>query len=136
MNLAHEYPITRSRENYLRVIYEFLKVSKSVRSSDVADRLGITRASVSEMMSELKKSGLIEKEKYGRVFLTERGYKLAAQINYKHDLIKAFLITVLGVDEFIAETDACRMEYFISPKTAEKLNDALNKRTFVEKETG
>ncbi|HKM21629.1 MAG TPA: metal-dependent transcriptional regulator [Lachnospiraceae bacterium] len=127
MDAVQEYSITRSKEDYLRVIFELSKSKESIRSSDVAEKLGITRASVSRMMTELKKSGLIEKEKYGSVVLTERGYKLAAQIKNKHALIKVFLTNVLGVSESIANIDACSMEHAVSHETAEKLNNQLSK---------
>jgi len=39
--------ITRSREDYLRVIYELSKLNQAIRTSDIAGRLGVTRASVS-----------------------------------------------------------------------------------------
>ena len=127
MDITQEYSITRSKEDYLRVIFELSKFSKAIRSSDIAERLGITRASVSRMMSELKNSGLIEKEKYGSVVLTERGYQLASQIKNKYDLIKVFLIDVLGVSELIADIDACNMEHAVSSETTEKLNNQLSK---------
>ena len=57
MDAVQEYSITRSKEDYLRVIFELSKSKESIRSSDVAEKLGITRASVSRMMTELKKSG-------------------------------------------------------------------------------
>ena len=117
--------ITRSREDYLRAIYELSKFNKAIRTSDIAEKLGITRASVSRMMSELKSSGLIKKEKYGSVILTESGYKLAVQIKNKHDLIITFLVDVLGVDLEIANQDACKMEHDVSSETAERLNNQI-----------
>jgi Mn-dependent DtxR family transcriptional regulator len=118
--------MTRSREDYLRVIYELSKLNKTIRSSDIADKLGITRPSVSRMMSELKNSGLIKKEKYGSIVLTEDGYKLAAQIKDKHDLIVSFLVDVLGVNKAVAKKDACKMEHAISQEIAERLNKQIS----------
>ena len=127
MSGSKQYSITRSREDYLRIIYELAEFSKAIRSSDVAEMLGVTRASVSRMMSELKNSGMIEKEKYGSVVLTEKGYNLAEQIKNKHDLIVRFLIDVLGVNTAIANEDACEMEHAVSRETAEKLSVQLSK---------
>ena len=79
-----------------------------------------------DMMSELKDTGLIEK-KYGTVVLTERGYRVASEIKNRHDIIKAFLIEVLGVSELTASIDACNMEHAVSSETVEKLNNRLNK---------
>lgn len=119
--------ITRSREDYLRVIYELSKLGEAVRTSDVAEKLGVTRASVSRMMTELKSCGLIDKEKYGCIALTEEGYELAVQIKNKHDLIVSFLVDVLGVNKITAEKDACKMEHAISQETAERINNQINK---------
>lgn len=127
MDVALKNSITRSKEDYLRVIYELSECNKEVQSSDVAERLGITRASVSRMMSELKSSGLIEKEKYGSVILTEGGYKLAMQIKSNHDLIIKFLVDVLGVNASVANKDACKMEHAVSPETAERLSNQISK---------
>jgi len=119
--------ITRSKEDYLRVILTLSKYSENIRSSDIADKLGITRASVSRMMAVLKNSGYIEKENYGSILLTEIGYDIATHIQNRHDLIKSFLIDVLGVTPIVADKDACRMEHSISPETTEKLNNQLAK---------
>lgn len=127
MDIALKNPITRSKEDYLRVIYELSEFNKEVQSSGVAERLGITRASVSRMMTELKSSGLIEKEKYGSIILTENGYNLAMQIKNKHDLIITFLVDVLGVNATIANKDACKMEHDVSLETAERLSIQISK---------
>ncbi len=127
MNATQKQLITRSKENYLRTIYELSKLNKLIRSSDIAEKLGVSRASVSKMMSELKKAGLIEKEKYGGVTLTEGGYKISSQIKMKHDLIKVFLMEVLGVREPIADRDACNIEHCIGSETIEKLNKQLER---------
>ena len=124
--------ITRSREDYLRTIYELSKLNKVIRSSDVAKKLGITRASVSRMMSELKSYGFIEKEKYGSIVLTERGYEIAVQIKSKYDIIITFLVDVLGVNSAIADKDACKLEHAVSLETTEKLNNQINKLLYLK----
>lgn len=118
--------ITRSKEDYLRIIYELSKTKKNIRTSDVAEMLGITRASVSSMMSELK-TGLIDKEKYGSISLTNEGYKLAEQIKDRYELIMSFLVDVLGVNKKVAKIDACKIEHALSQETAEKLNNQIRK---------
>jgi Mn-dependent DtxR family transcriptional regulator len=128
MNSTNNNSITPSKEDYLRVIYELSECNKKVHSSDVAEKLGITRASVSRMMSELKTSGLIEKEKYGSISLTKEGYKIAAQIKDKHDIIVSFLVEVLEIEKADAKKDACKMEHAISAETAERLNRVLKNK--------
>lgn len=132
MDIEKKNIITRSREDYLRTIYELSKLNKVIRSSDVAKKLGITRASVSRMMSELKSYGFIEKEKYGSIVLTERGYEIAVQIKSKYDIIITFLVDVLGVNSAIADKDACKLEHAVSLETTEKLNNQINKLLYLK----
>jgi DtxR family Mn-dependent transcriptional regulator len=50
----------------------------------------------------------------------------------RHKLIKRFLTQTLGVEEDIAERDACRMEHVMSPKTIEKLYTYIEQTKTVE----
>ncbi len=93
MSNNHIGKMTRSKEDYLKVMLE-LSGDMSIRSSDIADALGISRASVSSMMRILKEEGYIAKEKYGTITLTESGHKVAVNIKRKYDLLKAFFSDV------------------------------------------
>lgn len=119
--------ITPSKENYLRVLLELSSYNKNIQSKDITDALGISKASVSRMMNILKEEGYILKEKYGTVTITEKGFYVASEVKKKRNLLKMFLINVLGVDSKIADIDACRMEHVISTETAEKITQKLKK---------
>ena len=103
-----------------------------IRTSDIANVLGISRASVSSMMSVLKEEGYIAKEKYGTVTLTESGHKVAVNIKRKYDLLKAFFSDFLGVETATAAGDACRIEHLISLKTTEKIEQQLQKMAYMQ----
>ena len=77
------------------------------------------------MMNVLKDEGYIVKEKYGEIVLTDNGRIVADYVRKRHDLLKSFLIDVLGVDEIICKNDACQMEHVISQETTEKLRQQL-----------
>lgn len=116
--------ITPAKENYLKAILE-LSDSEETHSTDIANALGVSRASVSRMMGILKEDGYVAKEKYGAITLTERGRKAAAYVRKRHRLLKSFLADVLGVEDAVATEDACRMEHVISFETVEKLSRKL-----------
>lgn len=116
--------MTPSKENYLKVLLE-LSGGVEVRSSDVAEALGITKASVSCMMKRLRDEGYITKEKYGAVTLTEKGLNEAANVKKRYNLLKAFLVRILGVDTATAAEDACRIEHIISPESLDKIDEQL-----------
>lgn len=123
--------ITPSVQDYLKIILELSADEQSVHSTDVASRLGVSRASVSRAMNGLKQDGYIDKEKYGTIRLTPSGLKAARQVKERNELIKRFLIDVLHVTKNTAIRDACRMEHTISSETAEKLQQYLESTNFV-----
>lgn len=118
--------MTQSKENYLKVMLE-LSSNEDIRSIDIANALGVTKASVSYMMGVLKEEGYVIKKKYGTVSLTEKGRKVAALIKRRYELIKSFLHNVLGVEPIIAAEDACRIEHIISFETAAQIERKLKK---------
>lgn len=101
-------------ENYLEAIYELSSKGTGARISDIAERLGVTKASTNSAMATLAEKGLIINEKYKEVFLTSKGFELAELTSKKHHVIQQFLIKVLKVDASIAEKDACAIEHVIS----------------------
>lgn len=106
--------LTFTMENYLEAIYELSNQGTGARVSDIADRLGVTKASTNSAMSTLAEKGLIVNEKYKEVFLTPAGFKLAELTSKKHHVIQQFLTKILKVDPSVAETDACAIEHVIS----------------------
>ena len=58
--------MTANREDYLKQILKLGGDKKTVSNKEIAESLGLSPASVSEMLSKLKKEGLIEYEAYRR----------------------------------------------------------------------
>ncbi|MEG1849931.1 MAG: metal-dependent transcriptional regulator [Oscillospiraceae bacterium] len=110
-----------SGENYLETILLLGKNAGAVRSVEIAERLGVTKASVSRAMGILRREGYITMPKNGAITLTEKGTARAAEIYERHRLITEFLSGVLGVDAETAEQDACRIEHIISASTVEAI---------------
>lgn len=113
--------VSASQEDYLEVIYDLSHGSQSIRSIDIANRLGVSRASVNKRLGLLKDSGFVEHEPYGLVHLTERGCAVAKNVRERHNTLYKFLTDVLGVSEEIADQEACEMEHAISQETSDKL---------------
>ena len=74
-----EQTLTAANIRYLLVIRELETKQRGARGSDIARRIGVTKPSVFAMTRNLLELGLVEKEKYGTVFLTERGRRKADQ---------------------------------------------------------
>lgn len=120
-------PITVSpaMENYLEAILDVAEKSGVVRVTDVAAKLNIAKASVTQAISNLKELGLVTQYRYGPIELTRAGKKMAVKVQHRHRTLKKFLVEILGVDQNIAERDACLIEHVVSPQTMEKLIEFL-----------
>lgn len=106
-----------SGEDYIETIYLLKKRKGMVRSIDVANELNFSRPSVSRAVGLLKEDGLLVVEDDGELVLTDLGLKKAKSVYEKHTNLTKFLMLTAGVNEEIAETDACRIEHIISPET-------------------
>ena len=113
--------INESSENYLESILILEQRNPSVRMSDIAAMLHVSKPSVNKAMGVLKDAGYIHQEVYGTIHLTEAGRQYAEKVYSRHVLFKRFLTEVLEIDEETAEGDACHMEHCVSDETMDKL---------------
>ncbi len=117
-----EPSITAAMEDYLEAILSLMASGEgSVRVTDIAEKLSIAKPSVTQALGVLKEMGLVEQERYGRVYLTVEGMKTARSVSQRHRVLREFLVEVLGVDPATADKDACQMEHAVSPATMERL---------------
>ena len=112
--------LTSTNEDYLEAIYAIGGRNGSVRSVDLADQMGVSKASVNKAISTLKQSGLVEQPYYGDLSLTAAGAEYAASILRRHQVLFRFLTEMLGVDAKTAEDEACLMEHAISNDTLQR----------------
>ncbi|HID71718.1 MAG TPA: metal-dependent transcriptional regulator [Thermoplasmata archaeon] len=112
--------VTKRKEDYLEAIDEVVKKKGFAKVVDISRTLGIGFSSVSEMFQKLAEEGYLIYEKYKGVTLTERGKKVAKETQNRHDTLRSFLV-ILGVDEEVANEDACKIEHVVHRQTMEKL---------------
>lgn len=112
-------------ERYLETIYEIQLGGDAVRVKDIATSLGVSNPSVSEMVDRLVDGEYVTHDKYQHIKLTTKGLRLAKGLDRKHETIKQFFVNVLGVDEELADRDACEIEHVISDRTLDKLVEYL-----------
>lgn len=102
-----------SGEDYLEAVLVLKRQNGIARSVDVARKLGVSKPSVSRAMSILTENGFITDGPIGSLELTEEGLKRAESIYARHVLLTKFLMKICGVDEELAEANACRIEHDI-----------------------
>ena len=109
-----------SRDDYLEAILIIRQKKGFCRSTDIASWLGISRPSVSVELGKLAEQGLIRMDEDKMLHLTDEGFALADSTYAKHIYLKRFLMSV-GVDEAVAEKEACSMEHALSNDSFKKI---------------
>jgi DtxR family manganese transport transcriptional regulator len=117
--------VARSRElaeDYVELIAALIRDKGEARPVDIAARLGVKLPTVSKSLDRLAREGLITRERYRSVFLTETGRALAAECRRRHEIVVQFLIR-LGLDAETAERDAEGIEHHVSDRTLALFRD-------------
>jgi DtxR family Mn-dependent transcriptional regulator len=109
-------------EDYLEAIYELCLQRGYTRVKDIARRLNVKPATVSEMLEKLSKEGYVIYRKRLFVTLTEEGKAVAQSVKERREILVKFL-TTLGVSKDIAEKDACTIEHVLHPETVKQLKN-------------
>ena len=120
-----EAEYTTSIEDYLKAIYELSRGGEPAAVSEVADRLEVSRASVSGMVRRLVEQGLVKHEPYRGLELTETGRRGALRLLRRHRVIETYLVTVLSYrwDEVHAEAE--HLEHAASDDLIRRMAAAL-----------
>lgn len=104
-------------EEYCECIFELDEDRVDLIQARIAERLQVSRASVSEMIKRMETEGLV-KLSGPRIALTQKGKTLAEGIVRKHRLAECFLINVLGLSWSTAHHEACKWEHVINDEVA------------------
>lgn len=116
-----ENELSHSMVHYLLTIHKLKENRGFARVTDIAKDLDLTKGSVSTMLNNLKKKGLIQEEEECKfVVLTALGHEEVHRILSSRTLLFYFLRDFVGVDDETAENDSCQMEHLMSPQTSEK----------------
>lgn len=118
--LNERVDLTCAMEDYLEMICRIFDKSKRVRVSDLSRELHVKPSSVSKMIHHLNSLGYINSEKYGDIFLTEKGKKAGGYLLYRHNVIHAFLCALNNSKNELEEAE--KIEHFLRPSTIENLN--------------
>ncbi len=111
-------------EDYLERILELINTKGYARVVDIAGSLGISQASVTNMVQRLDSEGLLKYEKYRGLVLTTAGETLARNITRRHQLLTDFL-KLLGLPDDVIFHDVEGMEHHISPPTLRAIENLI-----------
>lgn len=117
--------LSASLEDYLEVILNLIQEKKEAKASDIALKMNVKKASVTDALKALSKKELIEYEPYKPIILTSKGQIFADQIVERHDILTVFFEKILCLEKSEAVDNACRIEHVISANAIEKIKDLI-----------
>jgi len=115
-------------EEYLEAIHELEEEGIEVIQARLAERLGHSAPSVSEMIRRLRGEGYLEPAGKS-VHLTSKGRIRAESVVRKHRLAERLLTDIIGLPWHKAHVEACRWEHVISDEVEERLVELLDHPT-------
>ena len=103
-------------QDYAKAIYALQRRADGhpVATTDLAERLRVTPASVSAMLKKLAERGLVEHVPYRGVLLTPPGERVALEVLRHHRLLELYLAEHLGVPWDRVHEEAEALEHVLS----------------------
>ncbi len=114
-------------EDYIELICDLIDATGEARIVDLAERLGVTHATVNKHLVRLQNEGLIKTRPYRAIFLTDSGRRMAETVRRRHLIVEKFLMAI-GVSRETACTDAEGIEHHVSAETLEAFERVLHNR--------
>ncbi len=113
---------------YLLALNRLSNEEKGIKCIDIAAMLKVSKPSVHEMMKNMDRLELINKSKYGTVFLTEKGKVLSDMYSGYYYTIREYFQNVLNTSEDISETVAASLTLDMNAEELKVICQRMNKR--------
>jgi DtxR family Mn-dependent transcriptional regulator len=112
---------TQSTEEYLEAIFKAQRGEEPVTVKHLADELGVSPPSVSEMLGRLRAADLVTAPGEGGIALTREGEVEGARLVRRHRLSERFLVDYLDMPWDAVHDEACKFEHVLSPEVEARL---------------
>lgn len=112
--------LTSAMEDYLEMIYRSILEDGYMRINTLSEMLNVKPSSATKMVQKLTDLGLLNYEKYGIIFLTERGKEIGSFLLNRHNIIEKFLKAIGIKEDLLVETEL--IEHNISSNTLQNIN--------------
>ena len=115
-------------EEYCECIFELREDNVEVIQARVAERLNVSRPSVSEMIKRMESEGLITLQG-SKIVLTPTGEVLAERVVRRHRIAERFLTDILGLSWAQAHHEAGKWEHIMSDDVEQAIDRLLGNPT-------
>jgi DtxR family Mn-dependent transcriptional regulator len=117
--------ITPAMEDYLKAIFRIGHDGQEVSNQRLTEELGLSGASVSNMLKRLHELNLIVHTPYRAISLTPAGNAVALEVIRHHRLLELFLAKALGMEIDQVHQEADRLEHHVSEELERRIEQAL-----------
>jgi DtxR family Mn-dependent transcriptional regulator len=117
--------LSPSVQDYLKAIAKAELAGEPATTTRMADALGVSAPSATEMSKKLAQLKLVQRTPYRGVVLTEPGRKLALEALRHHRLLERYLVETLGMSIAQAHAEADRLEHALSEAVEARIDSAL-----------
>jgi DtxR family transcriptional regulator, Mn-dependent transcriptional regulator len=117
--------ITQAMEDFLKAVYRLETAASPASTQGVAEELGISGPSVTNMAKRLHDLGLVAHEPYQGVRLTDRGRVVALEVVRHHRLLELYLTETLGFGWDEVHEEAERLEHHLSEALEARIDRLL-----------
>lgn len=123
--LTGDTRVTSSMEDYLKAAYRLEQDGGAVTTLRMADELGLSGPSVTNMVKRLDELKLVVHNRYHGIALTSAGRSIALEVIRHHRLLELYLSEALGfnLDEVHAEAE--RLEHHVSEELESRMEQVL-----------
>jgi DtxR family Mn-dependent transcriptional regulator len=115
-----------SKEDYLSTIYKHRDSDGAIKSNQIAERLDISGAAVTDMLKKLSKDGYVDYKKYKGIRLTKVGEEYAMNMVRRHRIWEVFLHQVVGIPWDKVHAEAENLEHSSSDDLIDRLEEMLD----------
>lgn len=119
--------LSSAQEDYLKALEQAGAAEAPVATSELSARLGVSGASVVEMLGRLSGMGLVAHDRYRGTTLTVDGRAVALEMIRHHRLLEMYLAHALGYEWDEVHDEAERLEHVISERMEERIFDLLGR---------
>ena len=125
-----ERKYTVAIEDYVEAIRVVMNNNESAeaRVKDIAKEMDVKYPSVNNALQSLSKEELINYKPYKNITFTPKGESLARRVLYKHKLLTALLVDMVGCEQDVAEENACRIEHDLDDVVIKRIAKLRKKR--------
>jgi len=114
--------ISATIEDYLEAIYLLQRGGEMVIGARLAERLGVSRPTVTATLQRMERDGLVTLDERKTISLTSTGLHAAQDVLRRHMLAEWLLHEIIGLPWHQVHEEADRLEHYFSPAAVDRLD--------------